>query len=323
MQLNVFAVGNAIMDIQVQCNDAFLNEQGLDKGVMTLVDEARQSEILNALTGNELHYCSGGSAANTVVGVAEMGGTTGYACLTGDDKHGDMYLNEMRRLSVHINTAATSGATGTCVVLVTPDAQRTMLTHLGVSADLRHHHLVAEDIARADYLYVEGYLFAADETRHAALEAIRIAAEHNIKVALTLSDPFLINICRDAFRDLIEAGAIDLLFCNEAEAIALTNEEDPRQAASILGRQVPHIALTLGAAGSLIVDQGAVIDIDGVSANAIDTTGAGDMYAAGLLYGITHGHTWAEAGALGSRAASRIVAQFGARLGSEAAAGLI
>jgi len=323
MQLNIFAVGNAIMDIQVECDDAFLHAQGIDKGVMTLVDAARQSEILNALTGHELHYCSGGSAANTVVGVAEMGGATGYACLTGDDKHGTMYLNEMRRLGVHINTAAARGTTGTCVVLVTPDAQRTMLTHLGVSADLRHHHIEAGDIARADYLYIEGYLFAADDTRHAALEAIRIATERNIKVALTLSDPFLINICRDAFTDLMEAGAIDLLFCNEAEAVALTNDHDPRQAASILARQVPHIALTLGASGSLIVDQGTMIDIDGVSANAIDTTGAGDMYAAGLLYGITHGYTWAEAGALASRSAARIVAQFGARLGTEAAAGLV
>jgi len=323
LKFNIFGVGNAIMDIQVQCDDAFLQAQGIDKGVMTLVDEAHQHEILTALTDHELHYCSGGSAANTVVGVAEMGGETGYACLTGNDQYGAMYLEEMRKLGIHIPTDAATGTTGTCVVLVTPDAQRTMLTHLGISADLRHHHLSAEDIAQSEYLYVEGYLFAGDETRHAAIEAIRIASEHRVKVALTLSDPFLINICRDAFTDLIASGSIDLLFCNQEEALTLSNQSDPRSAIATLHRNIPHVALTLGAAGSLIADQGEVIEISGEPTNAIDTTGAGDMYAAGVLYGITHGRSWAEAGAIGSRAAARIVAQFGARLGAEGASGLV
>ncbi|MDQ6951477.1 MAG: adenosine kinase [Mariprofundales bacterium] len=323
MQYNVLGIGNAIMDIQVQCDDAFLQDQGIDKGIMTLVEEVRQREVLTALSGHQWHYCSGGSAANTVVGVAEMGGATGYTCLTGNDQHGEMYLTEMHQLGIHINTEASSGTTGTCVVLVTPDAQRTMLTHLGISANLCSHHLNASDIACTEYLYIEGYLFAADETRQAALEAIKIAATQGVKVALTLSDPFLINICRESFTKLMDDGAINLLFCNQEEAIALTGKQDPRTAISNLNQQVPHVALTLGASGSLIADQGDLIEIPGVEAKAIDTTGAGDMYAAGVLYGITHQRSWAEAGALGSRAAARIVAQFGARLGSEAAVGLV
>ncbi|MDQ6963488.1 MAG: adenosine kinase, partial [Mariprofundales bacterium] len=285
-QYDLYGVGNAIMDIQVQCNDDFLTEHGIDKGVMTLVDAARQQEILDALQGHKLHFCSGGSAANTTVGVAEMGGRCAYACLTGDDDCGAMYLQEMRDLGVTIDTAATSGVTGRCVVLITPDAQRTMLTHLGVSANLQSHHLDGRELARASFVYVEGYLFAGEETRTAALEAITLANASGCRVALTLSDPFLIDICRDTFTELLKSGQIDLLFCNEIEAQAVTGCKDPQACATWLHQYGATVALTLGAQGSLILHQGESIEIAGVAATAVDTTGAGDMYAAGLLIGI-------------------------------------
>ncbi len=320
MNYDICGVGNAIMDIQVQCDDAFLREQGIDKGVMTLVDGDRQQELLAALSGQQPYYCSGGSAANTVVGIAEMGGRCAYACLTGDDTHGRMYLDEMRRIGIAINTPPVAGGvTGSCVVLITPDAQRTMLTHLGVSAELTQNHLDSTEIARATYLYVEGYLFAGEATKGAALAAIATARAHGVKVALTLSDPFLIDIARTDFMSLLQDGAIDLLFCNEIEAKALTEERDPQQGARWLHRHVPSVAVTLGACGSLILDHGTLYDIPGVSADAVDTTGAGDMYAAGVLYGITHGYDWQRAGELGSRAAARIVARLGARLGTKEA----
>ena len=319
MQYDVYGIGNAIMDIQVQCDDAFLAEHGIDKGVMTLVDADRQQALLAALQGHELHFCSGGSAANTIVGIAEMGGKCGYACLTGNDRHGGMYLQEMRDLGIAIDTPATAGVTGSCLVLITPDAQRTMLTHLGVSASLHRSHLDGAAIAKARFLYVEGYLFAGEDPRAAALEAIALAKAGGVKVALTLSDPFLIDICRDQFFSLMQDGSIDLLFCNEIEAQALAGNDDPRACAMWLHQSVTNVALTLGANGSLIVDDGGIIEIAGVKVEAVDTTGAGDMYAAGVLLGITHGRSWQQAGAIGSRAAARIVAQLGARLGDGSA----
>lgn len=313
MGYDVFGVGNAIMDMQVRCEDGFLADTGIDKGIMTLVDDARQQEILEALAGHEINYCSGGSAANTIVGIADMGGKTAYACKTGNDAFGERYLGEMRELGVAIEVPSVEGASGTCVVLITPDAQRSMLTSLGVSSTLDSVDIIEREIAQAQYLYVEGYLFAGPSTKAAALHAIKLAKKNGVKVALTISDPFLIDICRDDFQDLIEES-VDLLFCNEAEAAALTGCSDPVDAAQEIHKHCANVALTLGKNGSIIMHEGEVLPIEGVVVDAIDTTGAGDMYAAGVLYGITNGLTWQQAGHLGSHAAARVVAQLGARL---------
>ena len=313
MAYDVFGVGNAIMDMQVRCDDAFLASNGIDKGIMTLVDEQRQQEILEALAGHDINYCSGGSAANTIVGIADMGGTAAYACKTGSDTFGSRYLDEMQRLGIAIEVPASHGQTGSCVVLITPDAQRSMLTHLGISTALTADDLVEAEIARAKYLYVEGYLFSGDSTRAAALKAIDLAKANGVKVALTVSDPFLIDICRGQFQELIE-GPVDLLFCNRDEASALTGLPDPIDCAHAIHRHCENVALTLGGNGSIIMHEGEVLPIEGVEVEAIDTTGAGDMYAAGVLYGITNGLSWKQAGHLGSHAAARIVSQLGARL---------
>ncbi|MBF0281196.1 MAG: adenosine kinase [Zetaproteobacteria bacterium] len=310
---DVYGVGNAIMDIQVRCEDAFLENNGIEKGIMTLVEEHRQSDILNALSDHRVHYCSGGSAANTIVGIRDFGGKVAYAGKTGADDYGHRYLNEMRDMGVAIEVETRSGQTGTCVVLVTPDAQRSMLTHLGVSNTLAVTDIDASEIARAQYLYVEGYLFAGDDTRAAALHAIAVAKQAGVKVALTISDPFLIHICKDLFWQLIR-GPVDLLFCNQEEAKALTGLEDPIECAREIHQYATNVALTLGANGSLLMHENQLIPIEGVKTNAIDTTGAGDMYAAGVLYGITNGLSWKQAGHLGSHAAARIVAQLGARM---------
>jgi len=313
MSYDVFGVGNAIMDLQVRCSDLFLTDNGIDKGIMTLTEPERQQEILNALDGHDINYCSGGSAANTIVGIADMGGRSAYAGKTGYDHFGKRYLEEMRDLGIAIEVPASEGVNGTCVVLITPDAQRTMLTHLGVSATLDAGDIRAEEIAKAKYIYVEGYLFAGESTKAAALKAIELAVENNVKVALTISDPFLIHICRDAFLSLIE-GPVDLLFCNEEEAKALTGLDDVVECAREIHRHCSNVALTLGKNGSIIMHENEVIAIEGVTVDAIDTTGAGDMYAAGVLYGITNGLSWKQAGHLGSHAAARIVSQLGARL---------
>jgi len=315
MGYDVFGIGNAIMDMQVRCDDAFLARHGIEKGIMTLVDEERQQSILAALAEHEVNYCSGGSAANTIVGIADMGGKAAYACKTGEDDFGRRYLEEMQKLGIRIEIPQQAGQTGTCVVLITPDAQRTMLTHLGISSTLDSSDVMAAEIAKAKYLYVEGYLFAGDTTRDAALKAIELAKEHGVKVALTISDPFLISICKDQFQALIE-GSVDLLFCNEEEARSLTGLDDPIDCAHAIHRHCENVALTLGKKGSLIMHEGEVFPIEGVEVEAVDTTGAGDMYAAGVLYGITNGLSWRQAGHLGSHAAARVVSQLGARLPS-------
>ncbi len=313
MTMNVYGVGNAIMDLQVQCDDAFLEANGIEKGIMTLTNADDQQKVLDALHQHEVHTCSGGSAANTIVGIADMGGKVAYCGKVGSDNFGLQYATELQNLGIHFGAKASNEATGTCVVLITPDAQRTMLTNLGVSATLSPEDIDEDAIAKADYIYVEGYLFAGDCTKEAALHAIDIANQCGTKIALTISDPFLVDMCRDEFKYLIE-GPVDLLFCNEDEAAALTGKDNPVDAAHDIHQSCENVALTLGKNGSIIMHQGEVITIEGVTVDAVDTTGAGDMYAAGVLYGITNGLSWKQAGHLGSHAAAKIVSQFGARL---------
>ena len=313
MAYDVFGVGNAIVDIQLKSDETFLNRISVAKGMMTLVDAERQVEILAALAGQATHRSSGGSACNTVVGVTQFGGTAAYACKTADDDLGRFYIDDLRKVGISVPVDAGEGATGTSVILITADAQRTMLTHLGISATLSAEDLPAAEIAKAKYLYVEGYLFPGDSTRAAALKAIEIAKQHGVKVALTISDPFVVGLQRDLFWQLIE-GPVDLLFANLEEARALTGEQDPIEAAQKIHQHATNVALTLGADGSLLMHGKQVFPIEGVRTTAVDTTGAGDMYAAGVLYGITHGLSWKQAGQLGSHAAARIVSQMGPRL---------
>ena len=313
MTYDVFGVGNAIVDIQLKTDEGFLNRINVPKGMMTLVDAERQVEILAALAGQATHRASGGSACNTIAGVADFGGTAAYAGKTATDDLGRFYVEDLRKFGISVPVPPGTGTTGTSVILITSDAQRTMLTHLGISATLSPADIPEQEIARAKYLYVEGYLFPGDSTRAAALRAIEIAKQHGVKVALTISDPFVVNLQRDLFWQLIE-GPVDLLFANLEEARALTGHHDPIEAARAIHKHATNVALTLGADGSILMHGEQVYPIEGVRVTAVDTTGAGDMYAAGLLYGLTHGMTWKQAGHLASHAAARVVSQMGPRL---------
>lgn len=313
MTYDVFALGNAIVDLQVRMPDDFLEALGVDKGVMTLVDADRQRQILAGLDGHPVHRCSGGSACNTVVGVADFGGKAGFAGKVGADELGRFYLNELKDLGITCDVQPTQGHTGTSVILISPDAQRTMLTHLGAATGLTTDDVDAYQIAKAKYLYVEGYLFSDPGTRDAAERGIELAKEAGVRVALTVSDPFLISLCRDLFWELIR-GPVDLLFCNLQEARALTGLDDAVACAQAIHKHADNVCLTLGKDGSIVMHGGEAFPIEGVKVEAVDTTGAGDMYAAGVLYGITNGMTWRQAGQLGSHAAARIVTQLGARM---------
>ncbi len=314
MQYDVYGVGNALVDIQAQVSDATLEKLGYAKGIMTLVDEEAQLKVLGELDGAPVSQCAGGSAANTILGVADFGGKAAYAGKVASDMLGEFDLADMRKLGVTIEVPpASDGHTGTCVVLITDDAQRTMLTNLGVSATLSVDDLNEEHIKQSEYVYVEGYLFTGETQKQAAYRAIELAKKHDVKVAFTVSDPFLINLFRDEFQQLIE-GPVDLLFCNLEEARSLTGKHDAVDCAQLIHKHVPNLALTLGSDGSILMHEGRVIPIEGVETDAIDTTGAGDMYAAGILYGITNGLSWHQAGHLASHAAARVVSQLGARL---------
>jgi sugar/nucleoside kinase (ribokinase family) len=314
MTYDVLGVGNALVDIQAQVTDRVLNRLGFSKGMMTLVDESTQQTVLSALDGRPLHRCAGGSAANTIMGIADLGGVAAYAGKVGTDALGKFCLEDMRQLGVAIEVQPSDAApTGTCVVLITEDAQRTLLTHLGVSSTLSPGDIQEDEIRKAQYVYIEGYLFTDPGPKAAALKAIDLAKKNDVNVALTVSDPFLIDLFRDEFWQLIK-GPVDLLFCNLEEARSLTGQTDPIDCAHEIHQHAKNVALTLGGDGSILMHEGQTIPIEGVRTQAIDTTGAGDMYAAGVLYGITNGLSWRQAGHLASHAAARIVSQLGARM---------
>ena len=313
VKYDVYGVGNALVDIQANVSDEILERLEFQKGVMTLVDEEIQNRVLDALASHGIFRSAGGSAANTMLGIADFGGKASYCCKVADDSIGDFYLNDMQQRGVDLDVEKGEGQTGTCVILITEDAERTMLTCLGASTSLGPNDLDEERIKQSKYVYVEGYLFTQEPTRSAALAAIEIAKKNNVKVAFTVSDPFLIQYHRDEFRELIE-GPVDLVFCNLDEARAITGKHDSIDCAHYLHSHAENVALTLGANGSLLMHEGETIAIEGAKVAAKDTTGAGDMYAAGILYGITNGLSWKQSGHLASHVAGRVVAQIGARL---------
>lgn len=319
-QYDVYGVGNAIVDTEVRVDDAVLAAQGLQAGVMTLVTHEAQQALLGGLDGREMTYAAGGSAANTMVGVAQFGGTAYYAGKVGNDMAGALYRESLAEAGVGLGAAAADVPTGTCLILVTPDGERTMQTHLGASALLGPSDIHADHIAASAYVYVEGYLWSSATAMQAAEAAIHEAASAGVRVALSLSDPSMVEHFRDTFRAVAAASA-DVVFCNEREAMlyAGLNEESgsPEQrkrALRALAEDAPLVFMTLGADGSLIWDGGVLTHVPGHRVPVVDTTGAGDIYAAGVLYGLTHGLSAPEAAKLGSYASAIIVTQMGPRL---------
>ena len=314
MKYDVYGVGNALVDVQAQVTDKIVAQTEFAKGIMTLVDDEQQRSVLKSIDGLPLNRCAGGSAANTIVAVADFGGTAAFSGKVGADEMGEFFLDDMRKLGVSFDVMpAAKGPTGTCAVLITPDANRTLLTNLGVATALEADDIDEQIVRDAKYVYIEGYLFTGDTTKQAAYRAIELAQKHHVKIAFTASDPFLVNLIRDEIWQLIK-GPVDLFFCNEEEAKSLTGKQDVIECAHEIHRHAENVALTLGANGSILMHDGEAIPIEGVQVDAIDTTGAGDMYAGGLLYGITNGRTWQQAGHLASHASARIVSQLGARL---------
>jgi sugar/nucleoside kinase (ribokinase family) len=312
---DVYGLGNALVDMEFEISDQFLNDNKIDKGIMTLVDENQQHELIEQLDAFEGHKASGGSAANTLIAVSSMGGSSYYSCKVADDDLGHFYLDDLKAAGVDCNMDGKhkGGITGKCLVMVTPDAERTMHTFLGVSSELSPYEVSEEAIRNASFCYLEGYLTTSVTGKAANIEARKLAEKHNIKTALTFSDPFVVEHYRDDFTDTIGNG-IDLLFCNEAEALSYTQKGTVEDAIDVIKTFSKAFAITLGAKGAVVYDGSEQISIDAHPVTAIDTNGAGDLFAGAFMYGLTKGMSFQQAGNLASKASSQIVSQFGPRL---------
>lgn len=315
--IDVIGIGNALVDQEFEVSDAFLKQHSLEKGMMALIEEDDQNKLIAELSklGELKKQCGGGSAANSLVAFAQFGGSAFYCCKVADDEAGQFYRQDLEQVGIRTNleTQQNPGTTGRCLVMVTPDAERTMRTHLGITADLSVDELDEEAIAASEYLYIEGYLITSEIARGAINRAKQIARENNTKLVMTCSDPAMVKYFRDGIEDILDGG-VDLMFCNREEAELLTGESDAEAAAKALLAKAKTVAITLGKDGALIMDQQRQVHIPGVEVKAIDTNGAGDMFAGAMLYGLTKGLSLADAGRLASHAAAELVTEFGARL---------
>jgi sugar/nucleoside kinase (ribokinase family) len=311
---DVVGIGNAIVDIIGRCDEAFLARHGCAKGSMQLVDAAAVAKLYDAM-GPAVEI-SGGSGANTIVGVASFGGKAGFIGKTADDQFGQIFGHDIRTAGVTFTTpAAAKGSepTGRCLVLVTPDGQRTMNTFLGVSPQLGGGEVDADLIASARIVYLEGYLFDRPEAKAAFRQAAEIAAKAGRQVALSLSDAFCVDRHRAEFLELIRAN-VDILFANEIEITSLYQTKSFDEAARRAQADTKLAALTRSEKGSVILSGGKSIAIPAARVSkVVDTTGAGDLYAAGFLYGIATGRDLETSGRLGSLAAAEIISHIGAR----------
>ena len=313
---DVYGIGNAIVDIVTEVDHDFFAKNEIEKGVMTLVDEKRQHHLMKAIDMKRSRMSGGGSAGNTVVAVNQFGGNSFYSCLVGKDELGKFFLDDLKRNGVDTNLTyetCPEGITGKCLVMTSPDAERTMNTFLGVSSFLSPEHLDADAIKNSSYVYLEGYLVASPKGLEAIKEAKRIAEKNKVQVALTFSDNSMVKYFSQQMQEIVGAS-VDLLFCNEEEAMTFTGTNSVMEAREKLKQIAKHFAITLGANGAMIWDGDTFIQIEPYKVKAIDTNGAGDMFAGAFMYGITHGHSYAEAGKIASLASSRIVSQFGPRM---------
>ena len=313
---DVYAIGNALVDIEYHATVSQLENLGIDKGVMTLIDEQQQNSLVAQLGDSHEKMACGGSAANTLIALAYMGGSSFFDCRVSSDMAGCFYSRDLNESGVdsHLERKMVrSGVTGKCLVFVTPDADRTMNTYLGVSAELDVNDVSIDAIPHSEFAYIEGYLASSENMRDAAIEARRIAEQNGVKVALTLSDPNMVNFFRDNLQAMI-GDRVDLLFANEDEANSLAETDDFEATLAYLKGIARQFAVTRGKQGSVLFDGENMIPIDPCEVRAIDTLGAGDMYAGAFLYGLTHGMTFERAGELASMASARVVEQYGPRL---------
>jgi len=312
---DVYGLGNALVDMEYTVDDGFLRTHGIPKGHMTLVDEPTMERLAAGLDGQAAKRMSGGSAANTLIAVQGFGARTFYSCKVATDDTGQHFLDDLKQAGVDTNGSAANadGHSGRCLVLITPDAERSMNTFLGISSHLTRAELDEAALARSRYFYAEGYMSSAEGSRDAAIAARELAESEGVKTALSLSDPSMVEFFRSSLEKILGNG-VDHLFCNEEEALTWARTDRLDVAVTELKDIGRHLNVTLGARGSLAVTPEGQTLVPGFPASAVDTTGAGDIYAGGCLYGWTQGMEAAEAASLGNFAAATLIQAYGARL---------
>lgn len=317
---HVIGLGNALVDQEYKVTDEFLSQQSLEKSIMTLLDEKQQNTLLDSL---QQHFslekrAGGGSAANSLVALSQFGGHAFYCCKVANDEAGAFYRHDLENAGVatRLEQQNNDGLTGKCVVMVTPDAERTMCTHLGITIDFSVEELELDKIAESEYLYIEGYLATSEIARHAVKKAREAALAAGTRIAVTFSDSSMVKYFREGLQEFLEPG-VDLLFCNEEEALEYTGEKDFDLAMQSLLKRAREVVITRGPAGAVIGQEGKRIQVPGFKIKAIDTNGAGDMFAGAYLYGITQDFSPAVAGTLASRSAAEVVSNYGPRLDTD------
>ena len=313
---DIYAIGNALVDSEYEVSDALLQKMGVDKRHMTLIDTPRRAELLHHVKAITPRQPGGGSAGNTVVALAQLGGKAFYSCKVAHDDLGDFYVKDLQARGVDTNlnhTRAQDGQTGSCMVLVTPDAERSMCTFLGVSAELNDQALHPHDIAKSKIYYMEGYLAASPTGLSAALQGRKIAKDAGVALALTLSDVSMIQFCKAGLDAMLGEG-VDYLFCNQEEAQVWCGSEDLNVVKNKLQNLAKIVCLTRGPDGSEIITTEQTWHVPADKVKAIDTNGAGDMFAGAFLYAISRGYSPDKAANLGNHAAAAVVSQHGNRL---------
>ena len=316
MKYDVYGLGNALVDVQVPVDFSVVESTGNLPGSMDLVDDVGLDHVLARLDRDKMMLSAGGSVANTMVGVTALGGT---ACFTGCisyDEYGQSYAKSLTDAKVDFRAQYGECKTGTCIVLITPDAQRTFLTHLGCAVNLSRDGVDEAAIRDSRYVYIEGYLWDGERSRKACCHAIKYAKEHGVKVAFTASDTGCVERHHGDFREILQSYA-SLFFANATEAESIADVKGGEAAARELARYCGMAAVTDGANGAFIATRDDFVHVPAVPVTPVDTTGAGDAFAAGFLYGINHGESLEEAGRHGVELASKVISQYGARLAAK------
>ena len=313
---DVFGVGNAIVDILAQVEDSAIDDLKLNKGGMALMTTDQQGDVLDKINDSSLSFASGGSAANTMVSIVQSGGTGVYSGKVANDANGTFYQKGMQEEGIDFYIPPVDHPdqlTGSCVVLTTPDAERTMCTHLGISTELTKEDLNFDLLEQSKCSYIEGYLWDAETPRAACVATFEESKKRGIKTAFSFSDPFLIDRFGDQFKDVVK-DYCDIVFCNADEARMFLGAESIEECAKKLGGVCDLVFITDGGNGCYVIEKGAVEKVGGFDVKAIDTVGAGDAFAGGALYGITNGLSTLDSAKWGNYFAAQVVAKIGPRL---------
>jgi len=315
MVFDVFGMCNALVDVQAKVDETIIQELGLQKGGMFLIDELQRCFLIEHLAERVVHSEAGGSGANTMIGVSLLGGKACYTSKVADDEYGRLYRRSLSEKGVKPNLAVGEGSTGVSFILLTPDVQRTMCTYLGASQQLRPDEVNIDDLRQSRYLYITGYMWDTESQKQAVLHAMQEANRAGVRVAFSLSDIFCVRRHKADFQRLLEQH-VDVLIGNATEAQELSGADNPHRAAELLADYCDVAVVTMDSRGALIRRGDVVHEIPAFRVEAIDATGAGDMYAAGLLYGLCAGLSLEVAGRLAAYTAAQVVTKMGARLDS-------